>query len=674
MLEKVLLSKLFVLSCIGTLYSQNCELNNPFIIPGSSINQTYISAKILEFKPSYSDSDILQLKQLMNRCNLEMDNRISSLKNTVYSLSVDKQEIIKLKDLNKLKEQIQEKERSLANIKKQIETDLQSVSYRGVFLVILKNVDPYTDSKEKLSQKADALITPEAVQYLNGTFIKSMTIVMDAVTISDYIKSVISGEMILDKSLINRIVTKNNQYIYLAKVSVTPLKKPIKQIADNMSAPGSSVLVINMMADVAFRDKLLNFGISAEQINEIASEYSSALASLEVENNLSAQQEKDIIQRGTFNTNQIVKEIDELKEQIKNRSGLLKKVIESKTNVVYDQTDASVNAALSYLDAKISETNKSILDAKAGEFIFKTDVPVPYEGLPGTDIAKKTVEISNQLQASYSKIEKFLETIEVDNFKVTSYQSGQSKDIYRSIDKVWIYPVAGDNDNYKLTVVAKFKITGEKVNSSSAISSTATTTNPEGQASTPQYKTVKIGEQIWMAENLNVDRFKNGDPIPEAKSDAEWKNAATYGKPAWCYFENNPQYGTTRGKLYNWYAVNDPRGLAPEGWRVASRTDWLAIRFFHNGPNLAAELKSQGWGGTNSLGFSVSSTGERNANYETEEFGFAIDSKGCAHWWTKTNIDVIAAYVYSLTGYDKELIEDEATKGKGFAVRCVKNK
>lgn len=75
---------------------------------------------------------------------------------------------------------------------------------------------------------------------------------------------------------------------------------------------------------------------------------------------------------------------------------------------------------------------------------------------------------------------------------------------------------------------------------------------------------VIIGDQVWMASNLDVDTFRNGDPIPHAKTDEDWELAGANGEPAWCYYGNNPGNSEEFGKLYNWYAVNDPRGLAPE--------------------------------------------------------------------------------------------------------------
>ena len=91
------------------------------------------------------------------------------------------------------------------------------------------------------------------------------------------------------------------------------------------------------------------------------------------------------------------------------------------------------------------------------------------------------------------------------------------------------------------------------------------------------YKTVKIGNQVWMAENLNVDKFRNGELIPEAKTNEEWRKAGENRQPAWCYYDNDPENGRYYGKLYNWYAVSDSRGLAPKGLHVPSEAEWLTL-------------------------------------------------------------------------------------------------
>ena len=107
-------------------------------------------------------------------------------------------------------------------------------------------------------------------------------------------------------------------------------------------------------------------------------------------------------------------------------------------------------------------------------------------------------------------------------------------------------------------------------------------------------QTVTIGSQVWMTKNLNVDKFRNGDPIPQAKTDEEWENARENKHPAWCYYENDPANGAKYGKLYNWYAVNDSRGLTPEGWKIPSDEDWNRLTDFLGGKwKASTKMKTQ---------------------------------------------------------------------------------
>jgi uncharacterized protein (TIGR02145 family) len=123
-------------------------------------------------------------------------------------------------------------------------------------------------------------------------------------------------------------------------------------------------------------------------------------------------------------------------------------------------------------------------------------------------------------------------------------------------------------------------------------------------------QTVTIGKQVWMAKNLNVEVFRNGDSIPEVKTNEEWEKAWKKGKPAWCYYDNNPANGTKYGKLYNWFAVNDPRGLAPKDWHIPSDSEWTVLTDFLGGEDVAGKkMKStSGWQnngkGNNKSGFS----------------------------------------------------------------------
>ena len=110
-------------------------------------------------------------------------------------------------------------------------------------------------------------------------------------------------------------------------------------------------------------------------------------------------------------------------------------------------------------------------------------------------------------------------------------------------------------------------------------------------------KSIKIGHQEWLSENLNVDHFNNGDEIQQVESAKDWLNCCQNKTPAWCYFDNNPDNGNTFGKLYNSYAVMDVRGISPEGWHIPTNEEWSELIKFLGGASTAGKLlkSSSGW-------------------------------------------------------------------------------
>ena len=91
---------------------------------------------------------------------------------------------------------------------------------------------------------------------------------------------------------------------------------------------------------------------------------------------------------------------------------------------------------------------------------------------------------------------------------------------------------------------------------------------------------VKISNQLWTLKNLDEITYRNGDIIPHITDSVKWAGLTT---GAWCYYNNDPNNNSTYGKLYNWYAVNDPRGLAPEGWHIPSKDEWTSLINFLGG-------------------------------------------------------------------------------------------
>lgn len=184
------------------------------------------------------------------------------------------------------------------------------------------------------------------------------------------------------------------------------------------------------------------------------------------------------------------------------------------------------------------------------------------------------------------------------------------------------------------------------------------------------YSIAKIGSQIWIQQNLNVSHYKNGDEIPQVTNFLEWKNLKT---GAWCYYNNDPNRGKTYGKLYNWYAVNDPRGLAPKGYKISSKNDYDILIDFLGGKSIAAgKMKSTNlWhspntGGTNSSLFSALPGGLLDQN---DNFSYIGDN---GFWWTSTENNESDANFIFLTFLFEKTQSSSQEKRYGLSVRCLK--
>ena len=184
---------------------------------------------------------------------------------------------------------------------------------------------------------------------------------------------------------------------------------------------------------------------------------------------------------------------------------------------------------------------------------------------------------------------------------------------------------------------------------------------------------VKIGNQFWMLENLDAEYFRNGDSIPQAKTAEEWENAGKNNEPAWCYYDNDESNGTKYGKLYNWYAVNDPRGLAPEGYHIPSNKELTELTDNLGRENVAGvKMKSSnGWyesgNGNNSSGFSALPGGFRYIN------GSFSDIAKVGNWWSSSESDTSNAVSRFLNYYNADVFNYNSDKQNGFSVRCLKD-
>lgn len=182
---------------------------------------------------------------------------------------------------------------------------------------------------------------------------------------------------------------------------------------------------------------------------------------------------------------------------------------------------------------------------------------------------------------------------------------------------------------------------------------------------------IKIGNYIWMTKNLNVTRFRNGDIIPHAKTKEQWIKAKIDKKPAWCDVNNSKENGKIFGKLYNWYAVNDPRGVCPQGWKIPTEIEWKNLSETY--------YLSKEKDGSNEFSRVVGSSPYSDifkfyGKYRTVNGYFANDER-TQNWWA-IDEDGITAWSKGNYKSNKDVFSKShrtPDKGAGYFIRCVKD-
>lgn len=183
---------------------------------------------------------------------------------------------------------------------------------------------------------------------------------------------------------------------------------------------------------------------------------------------------------------------------------------------------------------------------------------------------------------------------------------------------------------------------------------------------------IVIGKQTWTAENLVNGNFRNGDPIPEAKTEDEWVKAAEEGKPAYTVYDFDYETGVVTGMLFNWFAVTDPRGFAPNGWHVPSDAEWAELANSLGGAEAATiKLKSSsGWEegsqGNNESNFDGLPGGKINQEGIFEDLGYF------GYWWSSSESEGFGLN-RNLSAENFPFEAAQSFKGAGFSVRLVKD-
>lgn len=187
------------------------------------------------------------------------------------------------------------------------------------------------------------------------------------------------------------------------------------------------------------------------------------------------------------------------------------------------------------------------------------------------------------------------------------------------------------------------------------------------------YETIVVDGKKWTTSNLNTTRFQDGSFIPEVTSEKQWKKYMKKKKPAFCYYNFSKKNGEKFGILYNWYAVNDERGLAPKGYHVATDKEWKAlIENFGGAEKAGSKLKSV-------MDWTEDKNSDNESKFNALPGGFTEDCSKFeqmgyyGYWWSSTEAVMSNAYSYTMYYLDGKVERKVNYKYAGLSVRCVRD-
>ena len=206
-------------------------------------------------------------------------------------------------------------------------------------------------------------------------------------------------------------------------------------------------------------------------------------------------------------------------------------------------------------------------------------------------------------------------------------------------------------------------------NPNNTLSDTVFTDSRDGY----KYSIKMIGTQKWILKNLNADRYRNGDTIRHARTAEEWQDAEAKNEGAWCYYNNDPKNGEKYGKLYNWYCVQDVRGLAPAGYHIPGDSEWSLLLEYLGGESFAGfKMKSTtGWAdggnGDNSSGFNGLPGGYCGI------YGNFSNMTENGDWWSSSEYNAYNAWNRNLNYNVSRVDRNLNFKYFGLSVRCLRD-
>ncbi|WP_367391671.1 formylglycine-generating enzyme family protein [Lewinella sp. LCG006] len=454
------LFSLLLFLCSAALGAQTCAPSTPITLARAPFGARQITDIIDQNRAIFEPSDIAEAERLIQRCRLEMDVALTDIDNKTKQLTQLYQEVLTVRDVKGMQQQITELEASKQEALQALQSQLKNQGQSGLFVVYLRGIDPFGNANE-WRQAAQRALELRAIEDLNGTVIERLTRVTDQQQVRDVINALTKGKVEAESVLLDEVNTAKGDYLYMAKVRVTPLA-PDENAGLEAASGNEQALVINPLLETEFSRTLLRQGVDAAEITAIEDQVLLWQRTIADANTNADDSRQRFISASERNIRNLDAQITDLRSQYANRSQKIQQYC-NQLSLSFDRNNLTRSAddILRHIKTQLAELEKNWRTTKSRE-IFVKDAFVSTDGDVKAALAKKAEELTENLRQSHSTTTKRIEAIEIEDLSLTGYSSTREVELLRELRQIWMMPV-GRSGGFELYVFASFEVTGDQV-------------------------------------------------------------------------------------------------------------------------------------------------------------------------------------------------------------------
>lgn len=482
---KQVLRLIFPFLLVGSVVAQSPTPESPLKF-GYKASADNVQSKITELRKIYQLGEWSEVESSVRRNNANVETKIQELDLGAQSIYNQLKKLQAANNIIELQANLDALKEGRKKILQTTEQQLQAINFRGLYLGICADIDPFAPEKEHLQKMREAL-APVAIAALNGAFIESITELQNYKLEYDYIREKVSGSMEPMGSEYEDRNFSAGYFLQVRQERVFPLQQRVSSNGTNVGTP-NNVKIIDLVNNTAYESEL-SFIKDADLRNRVsqflANRRSELVADILRYNKTMRDKEALIVQEAKEKLDDQDKRIKaaekELNDNMENAKNILKEI-----GVTFNVNNLKgcLGEAEKILTGKLNNINAEKTAVKSNELIAQLFDVAAQSGIPAQDLAQNAVTKIGVINQSNSELKGFLREISLKNGMIESYNQANATDVFREVDNYWVYTIP-NGGSFKLGVVAKFKIVGKNASTIPVVTPTQPVKEPVKTPSTP---------------------------------------------------------------------------------------------------------------------------------------------------------------------------------------------